>query len=54
MAKEKAPVDGVKKKTKNPPAGRNLDDIMNALPAKRQEKIRARSAQLKAEYDADG
>jgi transcriptional regulator with XRE-family HTH domain len=31
--------------------GRNLDDIMNALPAERQAKIRARTAQLKSEYE---
>ena len=31
--------------------GRNLDDIMKALPAKRQAKIRTRTAQLKSEYE---
>lgn len=31
--------------------GRKLDDIMKDLPPKRQAKIRARSAQLIAEYE---
>jgi transcriptional regulator with XRE-family HTH domain len=31
--------------------GRNLDEIMDALPKRRQEKIKARSAELLAEYE---